>query len=305
MRKNVKLAVLIQCHRLPEQVNLLLEALRHEDITIFVHIDRKSDMEGKLRSFPNVRILPPQRRVDVQWAQFSMVEAELSLLNYAREHGSFDYYWMVSGQDFPIVSPDKILDFLEAGGDANYVSIIPSLNNGAGQSTNFDKRNEIAYPAWLLQRKSPIRVLRRSWVALTGGYHKTFRIFRRTPPGDIRFYFGAQWICVSRDFVEYALGYLEEHPQYCEFFRLSCVPDESFFQTLLMNSPFASTREDYLHHIQWSPGQSSPDDLHLGDFEKIIASGKLMTRKINGDYELIDRLRDHIKKEARPDGNAQ
>lgn len=41
----MKLAILLLCHKNPEQVNLFLETLRHPDIEFFIHIDKKTDMQ--------------------------------------------------------------------------------------------------------------------------------------------------------------------------------------------------------------------------------------------------------------------
>lgn len=37
----MKQAVLIQCHKKPKQVNLLLNALNDPDLEFFIHVDKK------------------------------------------------------------------------------------------------------------------------------------------------------------------------------------------------------------------------------------------------------------------------
>ena len=37
----MKIAILIQCHKNPKQINLLLERLNHPQIDCYVHIDKK------------------------------------------------------------------------------------------------------------------------------------------------------------------------------------------------------------------------------------------------------------------------
>ena len=98
---------------------MLLEALQHEDIFFFIHVDRKSDISEKIIQRQNVVILPQDMRVDVRWAQFSQVEATLNLLRYATTEQTFDYFCLLSGQDFPIESPKSILRFLENGKKSN------------------------------------------------------------------------------------------------------------------------------------------------------------------------------------------
>ena len=61
-----------------------------------------------------------------------------------------------------------------------------------------------------------------------------------------------------------------------------------------MNSPFADTRKEYLHYIDWSEGGSSPKNLNVADLPAILKSGKFMARKIDGDFELINKLKENL-----------
>ena len=88
--------------------------------------------------------------------------------------------------------------------------------------------------------------------------------------------------------------YLKQNNLYETFYKWSSCPDESFFQTLLMNSPYADTRKDYLHYIDWSEGKSSPKNLTYQEFDAIINSEKLFVRKIDNDYRLMNLLIKHI-----------
>lgn len=69
-------------------------------------------------------------------------------------------------------------------------------------------------------------------------------------------------------------------------------PDESFFQTLVMNSPYKDKRVDYLHYVDWSEDKSSPKILTMKDIEKLKHSGKLMARKfdIALDGKIVEEL---------------
>lgn len=286
----MKLAVLIQCHKCPEQINRLLDVMKSDEVDFYIHVDRKSDIADEIEKRADVHILPPERRVDVMWGGFSQVEATLNLLDEALITGGYDYYFLISGQDFPVRPIRELIEFLENDNGANYVDLFPSLNNGLCKQNNLDKRNQIVYGDRIMGRGKFARIMRRLWVAVTGGYGRTFGIFRRKNVLNLKFYFGSQWWCLSKDFVEYATEYLAKTPQYAEFFRKASCPDESFFQTLLMNSSYSDTRKEYLHFIRWEDGKSSPENLTLSDFDEAIASGKFMVRKIDGDFALIDKL---------------
>lgn len=286
----MKLAVLIQCHKCPEQINRLFDVMKSDEVDFYIHVDRKSDIADEIEKRADVHILPPERRVDVMWGGFSQVEATLNLLDEALITGGYDYYFLISGQDFPVRPIRELIEFLENDNGANYVDLFPSLNNGLCKQNNLDKRNQIVYGDRIMGRGKFARIMRRLWVAVTGGYGRTFGIFRRKNVLNLKFYFGSQWWCLSKDFVEYATEHLAKTPQYAEFFRKASCPDESFFQTLLMNSSYSDTRKEYLHFIRWEEGKSSPENLTLSDFDEAIASGKFMARKIDGDFALIDKL---------------
>lgn len=121
----MKIAILIQCHKNPKQINLLLERLNHPDIDCYLHIDKKADFTDKIIHRENVFVLPDEQRVSVEWAQISQVTATLNLLNTAVAgiRGGYDYYWLISGQDWPLRSADKIVKFFEEHNGTNLFSI--------------------------------------------------------------------------------------------------------------------------------------------------------------------------------------
>lgn len=79
----MRIAILIQCHKNPKQIDLLLERLNHPDIDCYLHIDKKADFADKIIHRENVFVLPDEQRVSVEWAQISQVTATLNLLNTA------------------------------------------------------------------------------------------------------------------------------------------------------------------------------------------------------------------------------
>ena len=283
----MRLAILLQCHKNAEQINMLLSALKHECIDIFVHLDRKSPIANEINRRDGVYFLPDRKRVSVEWSMFSQVEATLNMLKYAMETKEYDYYCLISGQDFPLVKSDLIVDFLKKNEGTNFINLRQSLNNNAGRKNYLDKRCDIYYPEWMLKKGFFRRALKRVWVAATGGYNKTFKLFMRKNTTQVEFYFGSQWWCIYKSFAKYACEYINEHRQYKTFFINTNCSDEIFFQTLFMNSPYRDKRQDYLHYIDWSEGKNSPKTLTTSDFEMIKSSGRLFARKFDIS---IDRI---------------
>lgn len=293
----MKIAFLIQCHKNPEQIKKLINALSHDNIDIYIHVDKKSSIKEKLKqNDEKIFFIDDKYRCDVKWGTYSQVEATLSLLKAATNKGIYDYYWLISGQDFPLVPSTDIVEFFSKN-EYEYINLFNSKNNGCSHTNNYDKRNEIVFSDWMFKRDLLHRIIRRSWVGITGGYNHTFTIFKRKNNLAMNFYFGSSWWCLSGKLIDYIMKYLSEHPEYEKFYRNTSCPDESFFQTLVMNSPFAKNVKEYLHYIDWSEGNSSPKNLTISDIDSMFSSKKMMARKIDSeiDNKIINEILARIK----------
>lgn len=93
---------------------------------------------------------------------------------------------------------------------------------------------------------------------------------------------------------------MSDNPWYEEGYKSSLTPDESFFQTLFMMSPYKETRHDYLHYVDWTSQdgyngplvKNSPNTLTIADYDAMKNSGYLMARKfdMNVSKEIIGKL---------------
>ena len=74
---------------------------------------------------------------------------------------------------------------------------------------------------------------------------------------------------------------MHANPQVVRFFRHVFVPDEIFFQTILMNSPLHDEIEnDNLRYVEWSR-EPAPAVLGVDDLDAMLSSGKLFARKFD------------------------
>ena len=284
MKKIMKIAILLLCHKNIEQINRFLDLFCDKHYGIFVHIDKKSNIGEHIHLNPNVRLLPDDKRVDVKWAGYSQIEATNNLIELAHSIGKFDYYWLCSGQDFPIKSNTDILSFFYSKPKCNYINLFCSLHNGSEKSTHYDKRNDIRYLDFLMGREWWKKILRRSYVFLTGGYNYTFPFFKRKLD-DMKFYFGSQWWCLNNDTIEWIINYHHNHPIYDSYFRRVSTPDESYYHTLVMNSPYKIERLDYLHYIEFSENEPSPRILVSADIDLLNNTSFLMARKFDSNID--------------------
>lgn len=166
----MKLAILLLCHKNAEQINLFLETLKHPDIEFFIHMDKKANIVDQLIKRPDIHVLPDDLRVDVRWSGFSMIEATLNLLKEAYKTTRFDYYWLCSGQDFPLKSPGQIIEYFSKHVGRNFISLRPSYNYQNDHHENhLDKRNVMKYPEFLMDRTFTKRLLKHLYIEISGG----------------------------------------------------------------------------------------------------------------------------------------
>lgn len=292
----MKIAILLLCHKNAEQINLLLKQLEHPQIYVFIHVDRKSSIISQINTNSHVFLLPEGERIDCKWGSISLVHATLHLIQYAYKKDKFDYFWLCSGQDFPIKSMDDILAFFNNHPGIEFLDLFPSKNT-TGKSTNYDKRMDLYYPNCLLNFSFISRVYKRIYTEITGGYNRTW-FAKRKNTTNLQFYFGSQWWCLSALAIEWILNYTNTHSELLQFYEHAIVPDESFFHTLLMNSPYAKKRHPALHYIDWSAGGNNPKTFTLDDWPLLQKSDKLMARKFDWliDAQILIRLKQNIRR---------
>ena len=162
----------------------------------------------------------------------------------------------------------------------NFVQYWDSKNHGNHKQNNLDKRNQIYFPIKLIGRKPWQKIIKRGWVEFTGGYNRTWKIFERKQLG-IDFYFVSSWWALKKETIDWIMQYLTIHPEYYKFYENTTCPDESFFHTLVMLSPYADENTDYLTYLHFQKGANSPDILTEDDLQRAKESKYLVMRKVD------------------------
>lgn len=109
----MKHAMMIMAHTDFGQLCRLVKALDHDDVDIYVHVNRRSldwnpvILDGTTRHSKVFFV----ERVNIYYCDYSQVEAQKRLLHAAVGNG-YDYYHLLSGADLPIHPMDSILKFL-------------------------------------------------------------------------------------------------------------------------------------------------------------------------------------------------
>lgn len=287
----MNIAYLILAHTKPLQLKRLIKRLYTGNTWFFIHLDSKTPFTGDFsdicREIPNVIYI--ERRVDVKWGAFSVVEAILNSLAQILSAGVwFDYICLMSGFDYPIKRNEYIFDFFNKYYGREFIHYrqlpIQEFTDGRMDRVwyyyDLDNYNSaFATPGWsCYENEMRARGIKRNFIPGMTPYH------------------GSMWWCITSGCASYILNLIRQNKEIINFFRYTKFPDEQFFQSVIMNSPFAANApSENLWYIDWSiPGAAHPKVLDLKDFQALRISNALFARKLDDQksaalFDAIDR----------------
>ncbi|PSN14664.1 hypothetical protein C7293_10675 [filamentous cyanobacterium CCT1] len=304
-----KILYLIASHTNPAQVARLARVLLHSstDAQVLVHHDGSKTplLPDTFSGDRRVMIYPTPLKV--QWGGWSVVELELRCLAWLSEKAvEFDWLILLSGQDYPIQPPAKLEQLLSQTSYDGFIEYFPADSPPESQ-WNWDYRLSLErywfryYPVpaqckWLF-RKLYRPINWNPWLRLKGGrFGAKIALRRRTTPfsDTFRCYAGSQWHILNRSCIQYIHHFVSARSDIVDYYRHTMVPDESFFQTILVNNPDLNLCNDNLRYIAWRPPY--PAVMQNNDFATLIHSGKFFARKFDTtiDDAIFNRLDDYL-----------
>ncbi|MBE5892153.1 MAG: hypothetical protein E7286_02095 [Lachnospiraceae bacterium] len=223
------IAFLIVAHTKPQQLNLFVkQLLAYEGSYVYIHVDAKNrQMEDQILQDDRVVILP--EHFDIKWGDYSQIQANDYLLQYAMNCRHHDYYSLHSGVDLAVRPVREYARFLAATNLYGYYGCSKLPNHwqyGGGLA-----RVALNWPVCFRRRvtkHSPIRYLR----GMYGRMYETGILKGRKLPEQYPLYGGCDWFTVREDCVRDVLTFLEVHPDFKEMFVHSLSGGEIYYVTL-------------------------------------------------------------------------
>lgn len=225
----------------------LIEALHEEGHSFVVHVDGKPSSEEtyeQIAAYASTRdyvhILSHPHRVRVNWGGFSMVNATMQILKYAfaidRPRNpplKFHKFVHIASTSYPIKSNTAIRRTIASYPlDANMVNVVFKPTNPSSHSWHY-------------------------FVECDDAVHRIYRLPPQTEDANgegIDLYTSSQWFVLSREFAKYlaqAVPGTFVH-QFLEYAEHVVVADETFFGTVLRNTPFCHKHHnDNFLHVQF------------------------------------------------------
>ncbi|NQT71906.1 MAG: hypothetical protein HQ553_03945 [Chloroflexi bacterium] len=291
----MKVAYIIPVYKNPNQVKRLIDVLRYPDSSFYIHIDRKVDPQPFFTLIPDEQtkdIHFVRNRAEVNWGGFGLTQATLNSLQEIRQstpENDLDYLFLLTAQDYPLKSNAEIHSFLEENKGNEFISY-------AKMPTPFWTP---AGGIWRVERYHFDGVRYGRFLRNLAHWF----LPKRKPPMGLTAYGGSTWWCLTYECVKYVLDFIDKNPKFVRFYKRVHIPDEMFFSTIIMNSPFADNAvseitsqylEDDIRYLRWTGAH--PDVLTKDDLNTLLESDKLFARKFDPSIDstildLIDEIR--------------
>lgn len=295
------LAYCILAHKNPAQIARLLQAIAHPDNLYVLHYEKRApraEHEALARlaeGNPQLHLLASRH---ISWGRFSQIGTQLKAMEHLlRSDRKWSHFITLSGQDFPLKPQTDMVRELAEAATSSFVSFFDPFVEPYWNNVE-DRIGRVHIDMAALEALLKIPFLGRRLRALCGWTNQMpfVPLVRRARPDWFRFIGGSNHVILSR----VAAACFSTDPtarRIIQRLRHSGHPDESIFQSVLLNSPLASSVvNDDRRAIRWeSHGAPSPLTLTLADLPWLReerSRGKLFARKFdpNVDNEVLAQL---------------
>jgi len=280
----MNIAILILAHNNENRLKELINSLKN-DFRIFLHLDARCNISTQ--TFDNEKNVTAIKKHKIYWGSPSIVYATLDLLRLAVESGS-DYFMLISGNDLPIRTCRSIVEEIERNPERNCIDYAPMPRPDWPFAGGLDRLRLF----WSPNKEKEEKSLSSLFWGIIRNFQKITGLRRRLFP--LKYFGGSEWFNISRETAQYVLDFTDNNPKFLNQFAHTLIADEIYFQTVIMNSPFASkVVNDDKRYIDWASGPERPRILRMEDLDKIKASGDFFARKTDEkvDADIIKELK--------------
>jgi len=248
----------------------------------WVHIDKKSVIPPSfIKSISELGNIKIYRKYKINWGSWNHVLAVIYLLKQARKSGNYGYYHILPANAFPTKNFIKVNKFFE-NNSKNYMEIA----NVVGEK-HLEERQVYYWNLRLFNWRGKFgKKIQNKLV----GLQKKLGIRRK-----IRFKFKGYFYChLTEVFVDYVIQRLTKDKDFIKQLKSTWVPEEFFFQNLIVGSEFETTIENNsLIYDDWVSGRGRPACLETKDLDEIFSDESFWARKIR-DFSLAKEIINNI-----------
>lgn len=297
----MKIAYLISAYTDPDQLNNLINKLDDKDTRFFIHIDKKVSIKpfiDVILKYPHAKII--KKQILVQWGGFGQVLYQKAMLEeMINSRILFDRVFIISGQDYPLISNKEIEKELSKDIKKEYIT-----GFNLTKCNNLSQLKNICWYHFF--RDLPVKSYTLKKI-FSGGARLILRIlpFRKKPfllinTSHWDIYKSSSYMCLTFECAKFVYEQLCTNKKLNSYFKTSYIPEEMVIPTIIFNSDYAekATLIEDSNNLQ---AISSITNFHydkaikvytLNDYEELKQCNKMFARKFSSTLSktLMDKL---------------
>lgn len=297
---NGNIAYICLCHMDPQFVARTAKTLRYKNDGFFIHVDNKVDITPFLdacKGLDNVHFVID--RIDNYWGGFNSVVATVKTLELAQQTGEYARFVLLQGQDYPLVSPQRIHEFFEKNAEVEYCKA-----RDITISKETKDRMKLG-GLWFLDAPAKTffsKLLKYGFYQLNGFKIPYRRRSFRHKGANWHIYQGWAQFALTKCCVDFIVDEYHNNTQFNRFIKHRFPPDEIYFHTLIYNSEFRKRMDDTV--ITRRSGEKTLLNLTYFEYPSQVLvfskkeefaflkeTGCLFVRKVNSSSEeLLDEI---------------
>jgi hypothetical protein len=294
-----RIGFVILSHANPRQLRRLVSALQrsYESPTIVCHHDfsqcflSTEDFQGDTEF-----VIPSLR---TRWGRISVVDAALRALKRLFEISQPDWFFLLSGADYPVMRGDKVwkelrdnpndalLDMREVV-NPPFWSRPPFPDNPALEHFVSPGNLEVAWHRyvgmnlWLPKLTRGPRVARQMFYPSVRAIWSPFN-------AKYRCFYGDHWFAGNAKVAQILLKPTRDDRRLHRYLAWRASADECYYQTVLANADVKIDRASRRFAV-WDGGGAHPKNLGYEDLAAIFGSGAYFARKFEPDADVLDEI---------------
>lgn len=310
VKSSPPMAFVILSHANPDQTLRLISTLNrmYDYPPIALHHDLSQSALETSKLPPNVRLVRPFIRTG--WGKISVVRALLAALELLYTDEGPDWFCLLSGADYPAARAEAVLKELELANcdaflDVHQLGATPPQAHLVGTwNPSLDHLETLGQYRTKdrFYNKAQLWIpLIRSRPRLRLGRHTLYLPFNGSSPYSEEFglWWGDHWFTANRRAAGVLLERTSDHCRLERHLKRRTFPEETYYQTILCNSPGLTICRDNRRFASWRGG-AHPITLTDADVPAILTSGAHFARKFAPNSPALDALDRALIPEAPP-----
>jgi hypothetical protein len=287
----MKQAILITAYKNFKHLELIIKFFNEITFEIFIHIDKKSTISNiqitSLKQYKSVKLI--SQKYKVNWGGINHLKSILLLSQCAFKSQEIKYFHLITGHDFPIKNQSYFKEYFESA-NLEYIEYFNIPKIGAADSDYMDRLEYFNFFD-ILNYKNPKDRLRLEFIRKV---QKKIELKRDMNFRMPQLYGGSTYWSLSRACINHVMEFTKNNSYFLKRFKYTLCAEEFYFQTIIMNSSFASkVANENLRYIDWvSRNGNNPAVLDETDFEKLMQTNAVFARKFDYPHsiELINKI---------------